>query len=123
MKCLCEKNEAKLYLLGNSIGIKNFLISSTNRSNNAAKYNPVIFLNRTFDDTIGDITIKENSVFKSVTAYSTLYDKILCPQENSQELLKTISYPIKNFNFSNQPIIQSHQSSDISNNKIFTLSQ
>ena len=54
------------------------------------KYNDTPKINQTFNATIGDITLRWNSVFKSVTANSTLHEKILCPQENFKELLVAI---------------------------------
>ena len=49
------------------------------------KYNDTPQINRSFEDTVGDITIREKSIFESVTANSTLYDRTLCPQENSSD--------------------------------------
>ena len=57
---------------------------------------PEISITIPFEDTVGDITLREKSIFESVTENSTLCDRTLCPQENS---------------------------SDISNDKIFTSSQ
>ena len=58
-------------------------------------YNNTPQINQSFDDTAGDITLKEKSIFESITANSTLYDRTLCPD----------------------------QSGDISNNTIFTTPQ
>ena len=84
------------------------------------KYNNTPRINQSFNDTVGDITLREKSIFGSVIENSTLYDKTLCPQEHSEELFNTTSHPTENFNFSNQAVIQSHQSSHQSNNQIFT---
>ena len=45
------------------------------------KYNDTPQVNQSFDDTIGDITLREKSIFKSITANSTLYDTTLCPNQ------------------------------------------
>ena len=74
------------------------------------KYNDTPQINQSFDDTVGDIKIREKSIFESVTENSTLHDKTLYPQENSEKLLKT-SHPTENFNFSNQPVIGNYYNS------------
>ena len=61
------------------------------RSNNSIiiagdKYNDTPQINQSFDDTIRDITLREESIFKNVTANSTLYDRTLCAQENSCDI-------------------------------------
>ena len=61
----------------------------------ADKYNDTSQINQSFDDTAGDITLREESIFESIAANSTLYDKTLCPD----------------------------QIGEISNDKIFTLPQ
>ena len=81
-------------------------------------YNVTLQIDRSFHDTVGDITLREKLTFKNITANSTLYDETLFPRKNSEELLKTSSHPTENFNSSNQPATQSHQSSNISNNRI-----
>ena len=50
------------------------------------KYNDTPQINRSFDDTVGDITVRENSIFECITANSTLCDRTLCPQENSSDI-------------------------------------
>ena len=50
------------------------------------KYNDTRQINQSFDDTIRDITLREESIFKNVTANSTLYDRTLCAQENSIDI-------------------------------------
>ena len=55
-------------------------------------YNDTPQINQLFDDTVGDITLREKSIFESITANSTLYNRTLCP----------------------------NPSGDTSNNKIFT---
>ena len=47
------------------------------------EYNDTPQINQSFDDTIRDITLTEESIFKIVTANSTLYDRTLCAEENS----------------------------------------
>ena len=42
------------------------------------KYNDTPQINQSFDDTAGDITLREESIFESIAANSTLYDKTLC---------------------------------------------
>ena len=36
-----------------------------------------------FDDTVGDITFREKSIFENITANSTFYDRTLCPDQSS----------------------------------------
>ena len=43
------------------------------------KYNDTPQINQSFDDTVGDITLREKSIFVNVTANSTLYDRTLYP--------------------------------------------
>ena len=50
------------------------------------KYNDTLQINQSFDDTIRDITLREESIFESITANSTLYDRTLCAQENSSDI-------------------------------------
>ena len=50
------------------------------------KYNDSPQINQSFDDTIRDITLREESIFKNVTENSTLYDRTLCAQENSSDV-------------------------------------
>ena len=41
------------------------------------KYNDTPQANQLFDDSVGDITLREKSIFESITANSTLYDRTL----------------------------------------------
>ena len=49
------------------------------------KYNNTPQINQSFDDTIRDITLREESILKNVTANSTLYNRTLCEKENSSD--------------------------------------
>ena len=44
------------------------------------KYNDTPQINQSFDNTIRDISLREESIFRNVTANSTLYDRTLCAQ-------------------------------------------
>ena len=48
------------------------------------KYNDTPQINQSFDDTTGDITLREESIFENIAANSTLYDKTLCPDQFSE---------------------------------------
>ena len=50
------------------------------------KYNDTPQIKRSFEDAVGDITLRKKSIFESVTANSTLCDRTLCPQENSSDI-------------------------------------
>ena len=43
------------------------------------KYNETPQINQSFDNTVRDITLREQSIFESITVNSTLYDRTLCP--------------------------------------------
>ena len=46
------------------------------------KYNDTPQINQSFNDTVGDITLREKSVLDSITANSSLYDRTLCPNQS-----------------------------------------
>ena len=48
------------------------------------KYNDTPQINQSFDDTVGDITLRAESIFESITANSTLYDRTLCPNQSGE---------------------------------------
>ena len=57
------------------------------------KYNDTPQINQSFDDTAGDITLREESIFESIAANSTLYDKTLCPDQFGEISNDKIFYP------------------------------
>ena len=45
------------------------------------QYNDTPQINPSFEDTIGDITLREKSIIENITANSTLCDRTLCPDQ------------------------------------------
>ena len=58
------------------------------------KYNDTPQINRSCDYTVGNITLREKSISESVTANSTLCDRTSCPQENSSDISNDKSFAL-----------------------------
>ena len=66
--------------------LKTFIKSNNSTIIAEDKYNDTPQINQSFDDTVGDITLREKSIFESVTANSTLCDRTLCPDQSGDIL-------------------------------------